>query len=267
MLDTDRFPARVYPRPGWSSVVGVGMLAVAAGAVAVGLGDTGIYPRLGIDVAPVGLRALVGGLHVAAGLGSTVALGLLLYAAFLVPPQPSGTVDVDGYRALRRACWSAGVAAVSGLLLAAATAADLTGSGLSEVLGSPGLLSTFPVLEEPMGWLLSAVGLGVVAVGCRVALERQAVSVLAGLAAVVVVPPAVVGQAVVGRGHDWASDAALLQALGLALVVGTAAAVVGHPGRVDAVLLRRVRPAMLGERRPGCSPRWCSHCCSCHPAR
>ena len=250
MLHTEGPPATTAvggprSRRGWPGVVAVAVAAVAVGALAVGLGDTGIYPRLGIDTALLGLRTLVGGLRTAVGLGSAAALGLLLYAAFMVPAQPSGTVDVDGYRALRRAGWSAGVAAVSGLLLVPATAADLTGASFSEVLAGPGLLATSAVLEEPMGWLLSALGLGAVAASCRIALGRQAVSALAGLTAVAVLPPAAVGQAVTGRAHDWTTDAAVLQALGLSVVVGIAAALVAHPGRVDGVLLRRARPVLL----------------------
>jgi putative copper resistance protein D len=226
-------------------VAAVAALLVATGAAAVGFGDIGIYPRLGIDVAPPHLRMLVGGLRTAVELGSAMALGLLLYAAFLVPAQPSGTLSVDGYRALHRAGWSAAAAAVSGLLLAAATAADATGASLSEVLGGPGLLTTFAALEEPMGWLLGAVGLGAVAVGCRITLGRQAVSALAGLAAVALLPPTVVGQAVGGRAHDWASDAAAVQAVALAVVVGVAAAVTTHPRPADPGLIRRARIPLL----------------------
>ena len=92
----------------WGSVrlilLALGALAVlAALAVAANLQDTGIYARLGVPVAGIGVQVVVAVLRLLVTVSSAVAVGSLLYATFVVPAQRSGTVDVDGYRAIRRA--------------------------------------------------------------------------------------------------------------------------------------------------------------------
>ena len=199
--------------------------------VAANLADTGMYPRLGLPVAALSIQVLVAALRVFVTLAAAVALGSLVFAAFLAPAQPSGTVDVDGYRALRRGGWSAAAAAAGGLVLAVASAADLSGASPAAVLVGGDVLGTFALLEEPMGWFLLGVGFCLVALGCVWVLSRRSSGLLAGLAAVSVLPPATVGQATVGRGHDWATDAGVFQALGLALWLGVLVALIAHHTR------------------------------------
>ncbi|MFR9805474.1 cytochrome c oxidase assembly protein [Pseudonocardia sp. RS010] len=232
-----------------TTVVGVGAVVVlAALAVAANLLDTGMYPRLGIPVASTGVQVLVAALRTVVTVSSAVALGSLLYAAFLSPANASGTlagaVSADGYRAVRRAGWTAAAAGVGGLLLAVATAADLSGAALAEVLTGRDLLGTFAALEEPMGWFLTGLGFCVVALACIWTVSWRVAAVLAAVAAVSLLPPPAVGQAAVGRGHDWATDAGALQAVGLAVWLGVLTALVlhrRHGGSLDGALWRRAR--------------------------
>ena len=85
-----------------ATVVAVGLVALTGGLSygVAGLTDPGDLTRYGIMVVRVG-----------ADLAAAVCIGSLLLAAFLVPPQKSGTLDVDGYasrapRARRRGCGS-----------------------------------------------------------------------------------------------------------------------------------------------------------------
>ena len=67
-----------------------------------------------------------------------------------------------------------------------------------------------------MGWLLSALGFAVVGLGSLFTLSRGAAAVLATIAVAALLPPPVTGLAAAGRGHDWATDAAVLQAVAAA---------------------------------------------------
>ncbi|OLS98395.1 hypothetical protein BJF90_08890 [Pseudonocardia sp. CNS-004] len=227
---------RVGARPFTSHLLGGAgaVVVLCLLGVVVNLADTGMYPQLGLPVAPLSIQVLVAALRVFVTLASAVALGSLVFAAFLTPAQPSGTVDVDGYRALRRGGWSAAAAGAGGLLLTVASAADLSGASPADVLVGGDPLGTFALLEEPMGWFLLGIGFCLVAVGCVWALSRRSTGLLAGLAAVSVLPPATVGQAAVGRGHDWATDAGVFQALALALWLGVLVALIAHHTRHDA---------------------------------
>ncbi|MHA6624897.1 cytochrome c oxidase assembly protein [Pseudonocardia sichuanensis] len=253
MQDTDRARSQRAVRWGSPRLVAAGIGAVAALAAlaaAATLVDTQMYARLGIPVAAAGTQVLVGALRVVVVLTSATSLGSLLYAAFLLPAQPSGTVDAGGYRAIRRAGWCAATAGGAALLLAPVTAADLSGSALTEVLAGPDLLSTFAALEEPVAWLLTGVGSAVVALGCAWALRWWEAALLAALATASLLPVPAVGQAAVGRGHDWGTDAAIIQAVALAVWLGVLVALVLHRrygGGIDAPLWRRARILLVGS--------------------
>lgn len=225
-----------------------GTAVLAALAVWANLLDTGIYARMGIPAAATGLQVLLAVLRLVVTVSSAVALGSLLYATFLVPAQASGTLDVDGYRAVRRAGWNAAVAGIGSILLALCTAADLSGRTIAGILTSPDLLSTGAALEEPFGWFLMGAGFCVVALGCVWTLSWRTTGLLAALAAIALLPPPETGQAAVGRGYDWASDAATLQAVGLAVWLGVLVAVVAHRrhhGVLDGRLWRRARIVLV----------------------
>src|SRR6202035_4364599 len=72
------------------TAAGIGALSVAAALTATGLPDPGPVTTLGLPF----VRA-------AGEVAAVVAVGAFLFAAFLVPPQKSGVLDVDGYRAER----------------------------------------------------------------------------------------------------------------------------------------------------------------------
>ncbi len=66
-------------------------------------------------------------------------IGAVLLAAFLVPPQRSGYLDVAGYRALRAASWAAAGWTAAAVLLVPLNVADALGRPVGDVL-DPGLL-------------------------------------------------------------------------------------------------------------------------------
>src|ERR1700739_1396350 len=72
------------------TAAGIGALSLVGALTATGLPDPGPATTLGLPV----LRA-------AGEIAAVLAVGSFLFAAFLVPPQKSGVLDADGYRAVR----------------------------------------------------------------------------------------------------------------------------------------------------------------------
>ena len=204
-------------------------LGLAAGAVVAGVlvqADTAAYAKLGVPVPGAVARSAVAGLRAVAEVGGGLAVGSLLFAAFVVAPQRSGTLDVDGWLAVRRSGAVGAAAGVAALLLGPLTAADLAGVAPGAVL-DPNRLALYALLEEPMAWLLTAVGLLLLAAGCAVVLAWRWVPALLALGVVSLLPTAVVGSAATGAGHDWTTDASVLQALG-AVVLGVLVSLLAH---------------------------------------
>lgn len=239
----------VPPRRPLGGITTTGAVAtpavLAVLAVVANLQDTQIYPRLGLPVAATTTQVTVAVLHLGTTLSSAAALGLLLYAVVLLPGSGVGTIGRDGYRAIRAAAWTAGVAGVASLLLALASAADLSGARMGDVLFGPTPLAAFAALEEPMGWFLQGIGFLVVALGCVWALTWRTSALLLVIGVVSLLPPAAVGQAAVGRGHDWATDAGAIQVVAAAVWIGTLIVVMAHRRRLGAVDERTWRRARL----------------------
>lgn len=216
----------------------VGALAVLGGGV-LALPVTGLYARLGLPVPGVELRFAVTVLREVAELGGGLAVGLAFFAAFVAPPQRGGLLDVDGYLAARQAGGAGLLAGTAALLLAPALAADQSGSTLGSLLAGD-WWTAFVTLQEPLAWLLCGGALFVVGtVGC-VALTRAFLPPALVLGLVALIAPAVVGQAANGAGHDWATDAAILQCLASA-ATGVVAGLCLHLARTGphTALVRR----------------------------
>jgi cytochrome c oxidase assembly factor CtaG/putative copper export protein len=173
--------------------------------------------------------------RVIAELGCALAIGSLLFAAFLVPPQKSGTLDVPGYAAMRMASWSAGVWFVGSALLVPFTAASALGKPVSVVLEPRTLLNLIDLLPDAKAWMITAALALVIAVGARVVLTWGWTVGLFLLAMVGVVPVAVTGHSS-AREHDLASNSLLLHLGAVALWVGGLAALLANGRRIKAHL-------------------------------
>jgi cytochrome c oxidase assembly factor CtaG len=220
------------------AVVGLGGGAAVGGLLV--LLDAGAYARLGVPAPGVAAQVCVAGLRAVAELAAGFAVGTLVFAAFVVAPQRSGVLDVGGWLAVRRAAAAATVAGVAALLLGPLTAADLSGVALGEVL-DPRRLHLYATLEEPMAWLITAAGLLTCAAGCALVLRWRWVPPLVAVGAASLLPIVVVGPAVTGAGHDWTTDASVLQAVG-GVVLGVLAALLAPPaGALDRCAERRCR--------------------------
>jgi len=194
-----------------AAVVAVGLVALTGGAgyVIAGLPDPGLATRYGITA-----------VRVLAEAASVICVGSLLLAAFLVPPQESGTLGPEGYGALRAAGFAAWTWFAASLLSVVFTAADGAGKPIGEMLNPQTLLDLVDAIEQPKAWLWTALIAVLIALGCRLALSWGWTAVLFFLAVGGLVPVAVTGHSASGGSHDVATNSLLFHLIAAALWVG-----------------------------------------------
>ncbi|MGI5128835.1 cytochrome c oxidase assembly protein [Pseudonocardia sp. CA-107938] len=194
--------------------------AIVAGSgarplVALGLPDPGELTTVGLPA----VRAL-------SEISMVLTIGALLLAAFLVPPQRSGYLDVAGFRAVRVASWTAAVWAVAALALVPLNVADALGRPVTDVLDLGLLVQLVPRLSAGAAWTLTAVIALVVLAGARTVLSWGWTVVLFALAVAGPLPVTFTGHSATGGAHDVASNSLVLHVLAASLWVGGLAAVV-----------------------------------------
>ena len=128
-----------------STAAGIGALSLAEALTATGLPDPGPATTLGLPF----VRA-------AGEIAAVLAIGSFLFAAFLVPPQRSGVLDVGGYRALRLGTVASGVWAVCAALLVPLTISDVSGHAVAEHLNPVTLWSLADLISTASAWVISA---------------------------------------------------------------------------------------------------------------
>lgn len=205
-----------------AAVIAVALVAVTGGAtyLIAGLPDPGALTHYGIGV-----------VRVLADAASVVCVGSLLLAAFLVPPQSSGTVARDGYAALRTAGIAAWVWFAAAIASVFFTAADGAGKPVTEVFSPVVLLDLIDAIEQPKAWLFTAAIALVLAVGCRFALTWGWTAVLFFVALAGLVPVAVTGHSASGGSHDMATNSLLYHLVAASLWVGGLFALLAHGWR------------------------------------
>lgn len=205
-----------------AAVVAVALIAVTGGAtyLIAGLPDPGLVTHYGIGV-----------VRVLADAASVVCVGSLLLAAFLVPPQSSGTVARDGYAALRTAGVAAWVWFVAAMASVFFTAADGAGKPVTEVFSPTVLLDLLDAIEQPKAWLITAGIALVLALGCRLALSWGWTAVLFFVSVFGLIPVAVTGHSASGGSHDLATNSLLYHLIAASLWVGGLFALLAHGWR------------------------------------
>lgn len=203
-------------------------VAAAAAALVVGLSAEQALSLLGIpDPGPLttyGLPAV----RALADLFAALTVGSLLFAAFLVPPQRNGLLDVGGYRAVRRASITAMGWAGCAALLVPLTVSDSTGRPVHQVLAPRDLWGVIDRVELAGTWRLTALFALVVAAGCRLALRWGWTPVLFAVAIAAMMPLALTGHSASGGAHDVATNSLILHLVSAACWVGGLVAVLVH---------------------------------------
>lgn len=207
-------------------VVAAGLVALTGGLGAVaGISDPGPLTTYGITI-----------VRVAADLASAVCIGSLLLAAFLVPPQRSGTLAVDGYAAVRTAGHAAWAWFVFALTSVFFVAADGAGRPVTELLDPDVLLNFVGAIEQPKAWLMTAGVALLLVLGCRLVLTWGWTTVLFFVSVAGLLPVALTGHSASGGSHDVATNSLLYHLIGAALWVGGLIALLAHGRRRGAHL-------------------------------
>ena len=225
--DTARLPIQ---RSGGLLVSAAGLAALVAAALAalsttqalvlLGLPDPGVLTTYGLPVVrAVGETAAV------------LAIGSVLLAAFFVPPQRSGVLDVDGYRAMRVASTAAAVWCVSAALLVPLTLSDTSGQPLGKALDPALILRLVGDVEVSKAWAWTAGLAFVLAVLCRMVLRWHWTPALLGLGLLTLVPLGLSGHSSAGGSHDVASNSLVLHLVAASLWAGGLAALLLHARR------------------------------------
>ncbi|MDU0292383.1 cytochrome c oxidase assembly protein [Saccharothrix longispora] len=204
---------------------------------------TGLVPLLAVGatiaaLVAAGLLAVTGddrpGLIVVRVLtesAAVVTIGSLLLAAFLVPPQGSGTLAADGYAALRTAGWAALAWTAGAVASVPYTVADALGQPVSVLLEPSVLFQVAGLVEQAKAWMITAVLVALLALGCRLVLSWGWTSALFFLSVFALVPVAVTGHSSGGGSHDVATNSLLYHLLAAALWVGGLIALLAHGRR------------------------------------
>ncbi|WP_024803191.1 cytochrome c oxidase assembly protein [Nocardia sp. BMG51109] len=212
------------------TVVATAVAALVA-PIVVGLSAAQALTLLGIpDPGPLttyGLPAV----RAIADLSAALAVGSLLFAAFLTPPQRSGLLDVGGYRALRRAGIAALVWAGAATLLVPLTLSDTTGQPVRSTLRPEQVWHAIGEVDVAGSWRATAFMAVALAVGCRLALRWGWTPPLFGWAVCCLLPVALTGHSSSGGAHDIATNSLILHLVGVCLWVGGLFAVLAYAVR------------------------------------
>lgn len=232
----------------WPVLLGV---ALVAGVTAAAIGALVLDDALEVtglrDPGPITTYGL-SFLRAAGEIAAMVAIGHFLFAAFLVPPQTGGVLDVDGYRAVRVGAVACAVWAMCAALLVALTVSDVSGVPLTE-LTPLDVWSAADLVETTAAWRTTSILAGVVAVASLTVLRWSWTPFLLVGGLVTLVPVAVTGHSSTGGSHDIATNSLLIHLIAGSLWAGGLLALLVHAlrgGSYTDVAARRFSGLALG---------------------
>ncbi|CAJ1501153.1 cytochrome c oxidase assembly protein [[Mycobacterium] holstebronense] len=218
---------------------GIGALSLADALTATGLPDPGPVTTLGLPF----VRA-------AGEMAAVLAVGSFLLAAFLVPPQESGVLDVAGYRALRLGTAASGVWAVCAALLVPLTISDVSGHPLSEFLDPATAWSFAGLVDTASAWRWTALLAAVVTLASLPVLRWSWTPVLLAGSLLTLIPLGLTGHSAAGGSHDLATNSLLIHLIAAGLWAGGLLALLVHA-------IRGGEHADLAARRFSTVALWC----------
>ncbi|MFD4368109.1 cytochrome c oxidase assembly protein [Rhodococcus sp. NPDC058521] len=231
LASTDPQPTASSRPASTALFVVAGLVAAVVAAIVVGLSAAQALVLLGIpDPGPVttyGLPAV----RAAAEIAAVIAIGSLLLAAFFVPPQKSGVLDVDGYRAVRTASYAAIVWAACSLVLVPLTLSDTSGQPFTEAVKPENIFNSIGQVEMAGAWRWTAIIAVVLAVLARFALRWWWTPILLGVGIIGLMPLALTGHSSSGGAHDMATNSLILHLVAASLWAGGLFALLAHARR------------------------------------
>lgn len=190
------------------TAAGIGTLSLASVLTATGLPDPGPVTTLGLPF----LRA-------AGEIAAVLAVGSFLFAAFLVPPQPSGVLDADGYRALRLGTVASGVWAVCAALLVPLTLSDVSGHPVADLRPAQ-MWSLAGLITTASAWRWTAILAAAITLASLPVLRWSWAPVLLAASLTTLIPLGLTGHSSAGGSHDLATNGLLIHLVAAALWAG-----------------------------------------------
>jgi cytochrome c oxidase assembly factor CtaG/putative copper export protein len=221
------------------TAAGIGALSLAGALTATGLPDPGPATTLGLPF----VRA-------AGEIAAVLAVGSFLFAAFLVPPQKSGVLDADGYRALRLGTVASGVWSVCAALLVPLTVSDVSGQPLVDHLNPVTIWSLAGLINTASAWRWTAILAAIVTLASLSVLRWSWTPLLLAGSLVTLVPLGLTGHSSAGGSHDLATNSLLIHLVAASLWAGGLLALLAHA-------LRNGDHIGLAARRFSLLALWC----------
>ncbi|BBN47468.1 cytochrome c oxidase assembly protein [Mycobacterium avium] len=190
------------------TAAGIGALSLASALTATGLPDPGPVTTLGLPF----LRA-------AGEIAAVLAVGSFLFAAFLVPPQPSGVLDADGYRALRLGTVASGVWAVCAALMVPLTLSDVSGHPVADLRPAQ-MWSLAGLITTASAWRWTAMLAAAITLASLPVLRWSWAPVLLAASLTTLIPLGLTGHSSAGGSHDLATNGLLIHLVAAALWAG-----------------------------------------------
>lgn len=231
----------------------LGGVAVLAGLVAAGLGALSLADALtatGLpDPGPVTTYGLPF-VRAAGEIAAVTAVGGFLFAAFLVPPQPSGVLDAAGYRALRLGSAASAVWTVCAVLLVPLTVSDVSGQPLTDHLNPLDVWSVAGLVDIAGAWRWTALLAALVTLASLPVLRWSWTPALLAGSLLSLMPLALTGHSSSGGAHDLATNSLVIHLIAGALWAGGLLVLLVHA-------LRGGEHADLAARRFSALALWC----------
>ncbi len=217
---------RVWPLLGGVAILagctaaGLAALSLARALTATGLPDPGPLTTLGLPfVRAVGEIAAV------------LAVGSFLFATFLVPPQQSGVLDADGYRAVRVGAVASAAWAVCAALLVPLTISDVSGQRLTAHLDPATIWWLAGLVNLAGAWRWTALLAAAVALTSLLVLRWSWTPLLLFGSLVTLIPLGLTGHSSAGGSHDLATNSLLIHLIAASLWAGGLLALAAHAVR------------------------------------
>lgn len=211
----------------WPVLVGV---AVLAGCTAAGIGTLSLASALTVTGLPDPGQVTTLGLpfvRAAGEIAAVLAVGSFLFAAFLVPPQRSGVLDADGYRALRLGTVASGVWAVCAALLVPLTISDVSGHPIADIPPMR-MWSLAGLITNASAWRWTAIMAAVITLASLSVLRWSWTPVLAAASVTTLIPLGLTGHSSAGGSHDLATNGLLIHLVAASLWAGGLLALLAH---------------------------------------
>lgn len=175
-------------------------------------------------------------------IGAVTAVGGALFAAFFVPPQRDGILDVGGFQAVRFATAGALVWTAASLLLVPLSFSYATSRSLTYAISPSHWGTVLDQVAESRSWLWTAGFALLTAVVGRVLLHWGWAVFMLPLSLLSLMPLALSGHSSTGGDHDMATNSLILHVVAATLWMGGLFAVLGYAfsgGRYIELAVRR----------------------------